>query len=86
LPAYLLYSTVNHLDNSSGRNACIALGANEAAARAAAIAAAPDGETRVSASWTALLLATTEHADLTAAGAVLWLMRVAEPLRASRGS
>ena len=86
MPAYLLYSTVNHLDNSTGRNACIAIGANEAAARAAAIAAAPGGETRVPAAWTALLLATTEHADLTAVGPVLWFQRPAEPLRASRGS
>lgn len=86
MPAYLLYSTGNTTDNSTGRNACIAVGATEAAARTAAIAVAPDGETRVHTAWSALLLATTEHADLVAHG-VVWLQGrgVVEPLRASRG-
>lgn len=86
MPAYLLYSTANHLEGATGRNACIAVGASEAAARAAAIAVAPDGETRVLAGWTALLLATTEHANLTAVGGVVWLSQAAEPVRQNRGS
>ena len=83
MPAYLLYSPSNTYDGSSGRNAVIAVGATEAAARTAANAAAPDGGTSVPAGWTALLLATTEHADLIAAG-VVWLDRARRPLRLDR--
>jgi hypothetical protein len=45
--------------NASGLNAVLVTGADEAAARAAAIAAAPNGETRVPATWVATQLASS---------------------------
>ena len=87
MAAFLLYSNGNTHDNSTGRNSVIACGANEAAARAAAIAAAPTGEDRVPADWLVLELAATEHAALTAVGGVVWVEgHAVQPLRASRGA
>lgn len=87
MAAFLIYSTGDPHNNATGRNAVVAAGADEAAARAAANAAAPDGETKCPPSWPALQLAATEHAALTAAGGVVWLQGhgVAEPLRQARG-
>jgi hypothetical protein len=48
---YLLQSTHDFDRNSSGRNAVIVSAADETAARAAAIAAQPDGETMCHPSW-----------------------------------
>lgn len=57
--------------NSSCFNACLANGADEAAARAAANAAAPTGETRVPPSWLAVQLSAS---DLPAGlGPVAWV-------------
>ncbi|TMA25409.1 MAG: hypothetical protein E6J87_22835 [Deltaproteobacteria bacterium] len=88
MPVFLLFSTGSPHDNSTGRNAVIASGNTEADARAAAAAVAPDGETKVHAGWSAFTLASLPHADLTAAGGVVWLQGhgVAEPLRRSRGN
>lgn len=57
--------------NASGINAVLATGANESAARAAAIAAQPNGETKVPASWSAAQVASS---DLPAGlGPVCWV-------------
>jgi len=89
MAAYLIYSNGDPHDNCTGRNSVIACGANEAAARAAAIAAAPTGEDRVPAAWLALLLATTEHANLADVGGgvgVVWIEgHTVQPLRRSHG-
>ena len=53
MPVFLIYSQGNSTNNSTGRNAVIGSGFDEAEARAAAIAAQPDGETRVHAGWSA---------------------------------
>jgi hypothetical protein len=55
--ALFLLHRVNASDrNSSAIHSCIVEAADEAAARSAAIAAAPDGETRVRATWAAVSL------------------------------
>jgi len=88
MAVFMIYSPGSPYDNASGRNAVVAVGASEAAARTAAQAAAPDGETRVHAAWSALQLAAAEHAALTGVGGVVWLQGhgVVEPLRRSRGA
>jgi hypothetical protein len=54
---YLLYRTRPEDRNASGIHAVLVDAADEAAARAAAIAAAPNGETRVPATWAAVQIA-----------------------------
>lgn len=74
MAVYLLYSPGEGHNNSSGRNAVIVTGTSEAAARAAAQAASPDGETKVPQGWSALRLALGEDDELAARG-VIWLGR-----------
>ena len=71
----------HELRNSTGRNAVIASGVDEAAARAAAKDAAPDGETKIFSGWTALELSATDDV----AAPIFIDGEVAEPLQRSRG-
>lgn len=88
MAVFLIYSPGDPFNNSTGRNAVIAAGESEAAARTAAQGSVPDGETRCPAAWPALQLAATEeHAALTAVGGVVWIQGpAAEPLRPARGA
>jgi hypothetical protein len=77
---FLIYATEQNQRNSTGRNAVLVSGASESAARAAANDNAPDGETKVRPSWTAMELTGADDLD-----APIWLYGVAEPLLRSRG-
>lgn len=81
MATFLIYATKQQYRNSSGRNAVLASGANEAAARVAAKAARPDGETKVPAKWVALELTGADNLD-----APIWIQgQVAEPLLPASG-
>ncbi len=56
---FLLHRTAEHERNSSGIHAVLCEAANEGAARAAAAAAAPTGETRIHAGWAAVQIASS---------------------------
>lgn len=84
MATYLLYREAGKYQhaNPTHRNAVIASGANEAAARAAAKAAAPDGGTRVPDGWAALLLSANDDV-----AAPIWIQgEIAEPVQRSRGT
>ena len=83
MATYLLYRNAGKTEqaNATGRNTVIASGATEAAARAAAQAAAPDGETKVHAEWSALLLSANDDV----AAPIFIQGDVAEPLQRNRG-
>ena len=82
MATYLLYHQAGRpAANSTRRNAVLASGASEAAARAAANAAPPDGETKVPASWASHLISATDDV-----AAPIWFQgNVAEPLQRSTG-
>jgi hypothetical protein len=82
MATYLLYhQTGRPAANSTRRNAVLASGASESAARDAANAARPDGETKVPATWAAQLISATDDV-----AAPIWFQgRVAEPIQRSAG-
>ena len=76
---FLLYSDLQQTRNSTGRNAIIVDGADEAAARTKAGDNIPDGETSIN-DWAALEIAATAGASFPTEGYV-WLQgNVVEPL------
>ncbi|MGD2132785.1 MAG: hypothetical protein PVI23_08330 [Maricaulaceae bacterium] len=83
---YLLYAAQPQDRNSTGRNAVLVDAADEASARTAAAAAAPDGETANVEAWAALELASAAGAPFPVEGYVWLSGDVAEPLLAARGT
>ncbi len=75
---FLLYAAKQEQRNSSGINAVLVDAASEGAARTAAAAAAPTGETKVPATWAAVSLAAT--ATLPGGRTVIWIEGVAASL------
>ena len=86
---WLIYSEGSPFDNATGRNAVLVEAADESAARALAVANAPDGETKVPAALRAIQLGASAHADFgtAAPSGVVWLQGrgVVEPVRRSSG-
>ena len=68
----LLYAVSQYERNSSGLNAVIVDAVDEAAARTAALAALPNGETTVPTTWAYLLLAAVTG-TLPASKTVIWI-------------
>jgi len=83
MPGFLLYANTDPLRNSSQLNAVLVNGASAGAAATAAQAAAPNGEVRGIASWTALQL---QAGDFTLPGSVpIWIQGEAATLTRFRG-
>lgn len=75
---FLLYADRDGDRNASGMNAVLVDAADEAAARTAAAAAAPTGETKVRPTWAAVSLAAT--ATMPGGRTVIWIEGVAASL------
>ena len=85
MPLYVLYADQPHYRNPTARNAVLVSAADVAAARTAAAAGAPDGETKNFANWVALEIAAVAGPSFPLGG-LLWLRGdVVEPLLPSPG-